>query len=386
MIEIKDKTKCCGCSACYNICPKNAITMMEDEKGFKYPVIDKGKCINCGLCEKICPILNEKQKEENKIEAYACINKNIEDRLNSSSGGIFILLAKEIIKMNGVVFGACFDEQFNVKHTYSEKEEDLKQFMGSKYVQSNIGDSYKKVKEFLDKDRYVLFTGTPCQIEGLKSYLKKDYDKLYTQDLICHGVPSPKVWGKYLDYQKQKSGENIRNISFRNKEHSWSLFRMKITFDTKTYSENLRNDIYMKSFLSDINLRDSCYSCSFKKKYRNSDITLADYWGIDGISPNMNDEKGTSLFIIHSSKGRELFDKIKSNLKYESTDLDYALKSNPAMIKSAKKCKNSDKFIENIDKMEFDNLVNKYIPKDNLIKKVIRKVKYIIKKLLGLNK
>ena len=188
MIEIKDKKDCSGCNACYSICPKNAIKMEYDKYGFKYPIVDKSKCINCGLCDKICPILNKKEEKEKSILSYACYNKNSNERLNSSSGGIFILFAKEIIKRNGVVFGVTFDKNNKVIHDYAENENDLKKFTGSKYVQSDIGDSYRKAKNFLESDRYVLFTGTPCQIEGLKAYLKKDYFLRFLMFLLYYVI------------------------------------------------------------------------------------------------------------------------------------------------------------------------------------------------------
>ena len=219
MNKICDKDKCCGCHACINICPKNAITMETDIGGFKYPVIDQSKCIKCGMCKKVCPVLINKVNSKKDIISYACFNKNLSERLNSSSGGIFVLLAKQIIKRKGVVFGASFDQNFEVRHSWIETENDLNQFMGSKYTQSTIGNTYKKARDILDKGKYVLFSGTPCQIEGLKSYLRKDYDKLITQDIICHGVPSPKLWKKYIEYQKQKHGENMKSISFRNKDN-----------------------------------------------------------------------------------------------------------------------------------------------------------------------
>ena len=381
MEQIIEKNKCCGCHACMNICLKHAISMYEDEKGFKYPKIDQDKCINCGMCKKVCPIINCKEIEKD-IKAYACYNINNDERLNSSSGGIFILLAKEIIKRKGIVFGASFDKDFNVNHSYADNEKDLNKFMGSKYTQSTIGETYKQVKDFLENDRYVLFTGTPCQVEGLKSYLRKDYDKLYTQDIICHGVPSPKVWQKYLDFLKKQEKEKIRNIQFRNKDHGWSLFRTKIMFYTRTYSVCHNDDYYMKVFLNNLCLRDSCYNCSFKKKYRISDITLADYWGIDNIHPEMNDDRGTSLLIINSEKGKELFELIKGNLKYVKTNVDEAIKYNPAMVKSVGHCKNEKAFISNIDKMDFDLLVNRYIPKASIFKRAYNEGKNIAKKLL----
>ena len=375
MKEIIEKSMCCGCHACMNICPKHAISMYEDEKGFKYPKINQDKCINCGMCKKVCPILNNKEVEKH-IDAYACYNKNYEERINSSSGGIFILLAKEIIKRKGIVFGATFDKDFNVIHSSIENEKELNKFMGSKYTQSTIGKIYKQVKEYLENNRYVLFTGTPCQIEGLKSYLRKDFAKLYTQDIVCHGVPSPKVWHKYLDYLTQLEKEKIRNIQFRNKDHGWSLYRTKVLFDTKTYSKSHREDLFMKAFLSNICLRDSCYNCSFKKKYRISDITLADYWGVKNIHPKLYDNKGTSLVIINSDKGKELFNYIKDNLVYVETDLDSALKYNPAMIKSAIHCANEKDFIKNIEHISFDKLIKKYIPQKSFFIRVISKFRY----------
>jgi coenzyme F420-reducing hydrogenase beta subunit len=385
MEEIINKNKCCGCHACFNICPKKAISMVEDEKGFKQPVIDKDKCINCGLCQKVCPIINS-EEDKKKIYSYAAFNKNEDERLNSSSGGIFILLAKEILKRKGVVFGAAFDKDFNVKHTYVDNEKDIKELMGSKYVQSTIGDVYKKVKELLEKDTYVLFSGTPCQIEGLRSFLKQDYDKLYTQDIICHGVPSPKVWNKYLEYQKEISNENIKKVSFRNKDRGWSQFQMKISFDKQTYSKIHPQDIFMQSFLKNTCLRNSCYNCSFKKKYRISDVTLGDYWGIKKVHPEFDDDNGVSILIINSSKGKELFNLVKKDLVYKETDLDKIIEFNPSMIKSVTKDYNREQFFDNLDKMDFDKLVKKYTYKTPMYKRAITKFKNIIKKIIKYNK
>lgn len=378
MINIIDKKNCCGCHACFSICPKNAIKMEEDEYGFEYPKIDEKLCINCGLCEKVCPVVNTKENKY-KIKAYACYNKNMEERLNSSSGGIFILIAKEIIKNNGVVFGAAFNPDFSVSHTYATTEEDLKKFMTSKYVQSKIGNSYKIVKKFLDQNKLVLFTGTSCQIEGLKAYLKKDYKNLITQDIICHGVPSPKVWKKYLDYQENINKESIKSISFRNKDHGWSLYRMKISFDTRTYSKEHPKDMFMQVFLKNVCLRDSCYSCSFKKMYRNSDITLADYWGINNVHPGFNkDNKGTSLLLLNSEKGLEIFKKIKHNLNYTETDLINAISYNKSYIKSVELNKKRDKFFAKLDKVNFNKLTKKYTKK-SLIKKIKIKFNTLLK-------
>lgn len=381
MIKIENKENCCGCWACANICPKDAITMVEDEKGFKYPKIDKEKCINCGLCEKVCPIINNKSVKR-EVKAYACFNKNLETRMNSSSGGIFSLIANYILDLNGIVFGAQFDKEFNVVHSYIDNKKDLYKFQCSKYVQSEIGDTYRKAKELLDNDKYVLFTGTPCQIEGLYKFLRKDYDKLYTQDFICHGVPSPRVWRKYLKETNNKYSAQPKKISFRSKDNSWQDFELKIQYKNNVYRNTQGKDTYLRAFLNDICLRDSCYKCNFKKKNRVSDITLADFWGIDNIDKSMNDDKGTSLVVVNSDKGKELFEKLKDNMEYKEVNLDDAIKYNMNMITSVKMNKNREKFFNELDETDLDSLVKKYIKKRSIVRRVLGKAKRIVKKIL----
>ncbi len=381
MLKIDNKSNCCGCHACYNSCPQNAIIMEEDEKGFKYPKINENKCTNCGFCEKVCPILN-KRKIANDPKAYACINKDENIRENSSSGGIFTLIAKEIINMGGVVFGTKFDSNFNVIHSYTSLEEELYKFRGSKYVQSIIGDNYKIAKSFLEAGKYVLFTGTPCQIEGLLAYLGKKYDKLFTQDIICHGVPSPKVWRKYLDYRKHKDEDRPLSINFRNKDNGWSSYNLKFTYENKSYKKSQVEDKYMQAFLRNVCLRDSCYKCSFKKINRLSDITLADFWGIQRVKPELYDNKGTSLVIVNSEKGKELFESIKENIIQEEVNIEEALVGNTAMLTSAVVDKNRVKFFENLDKLDFSVLVNKYTEKPSLMLKIIVLLKKIAKRIL----
>lgn len=382
MIDIQDKSKCCGCYACYSICPTNAIKMERDEKGFEYPVVIKEKCINCGLCEKACPILknNINDKNNNFPIAYACKNKNEEIRLKSSSGGIFTLIAKSIIDLGGIVFGAGFDEKYNVVHSYITNESEISRFRGSKYVQSTIGNMYKKAKEFLDEGKYVLFTGTPCQIEGLKTYLKKEYDKLYTQDIICHGVPSPKVWNKYINEMNRKYDGNIKEINFRKKDiKGWNLYQLSMKYDNDEYLQIHKNDPYMQAFLRDAILRESCYNCKFKKKNRISDITLADFWGIKNIKPELDDDKGTSLVIINSQKGQELMDKIKKLIEVEKVNFEEAIKYNPSMLNSVQMPSGRDKFFENLDKdIEISELVSQYATLPNRIQRILRKIKKLI--------
>lgn len=382
MIEIKAKEDCCGCYACYNICPKECITMESDNEGFWYPKIDKNKCINCNLCEKVCPIINPVKRVDSKKIAYASMNKDEQVRMKSSSGGIFSILAEYIIKNNGVVYGAGFDEDFNIKHKRILYSTDLDLLRGSKYVQSSIGDIYKQVKNDLENNNPVLFTGTPCQVEGLRSYLRKEYVNLITMDFICHGVPSPLVWEKYLKKMKKSKQENIKNIYFRNKDIGWKLFSLKIIFDKRIYSNDLNNDLFMKGFLQDVYLRPSCYNCKFKKINRISDITVADFWGIENILPKMDDDKGTSLVVIHSEKGKQLFDKLSETMIINEVDLNEAIKYNSSMIRSVKYNEKRNSFFAELNSgKELTDLIRIYT-KISFEKRVKNKIKSIIKRLI----
>ena len=382
MIEIKDKTRCMGCHACYNRCPVQAIEMVEDEKGFKYPQVNKEKCINCGLCERVCPILNQR-KVENTPKAYAVKNKNEEVREKSSSGGMFSLLAEKVLQDGGVVFGVAFDENWQLKHIYVENIEDLQIFRGSKYLQSIVGETYSKLKDFLIEGRKVMYTGTPCQIEGLKSYLGKEYENLFTQDIICHGVPSPKVHERYLKYLRDKyKTKNIKNIIHRTKINGWKNWCVNIKFDNSEYIKAHEQDPYMQAFLRNTSLRESCYNCQFKKKHRISDITLADFWGIENVTPEMDDDRGTSLVIINSEKGKKIFEQIKDKIIYKQVDFEEAIQYNPSMTTSVKPDPNREKFFENLDKMPFDELVKKYTYTPSAFKRILWKVKRVVKKII----
>lgn len=378
--QIKSKSNCSGCYACANICPVNCISMEKDEEGFWYPKVDYSKCIRCKQCINVCPIINKKIIF-NKPKAYACFNKNEKERLESSSGGIFSLVAEETIKNKGIVFGAGFDKDFNVVHSYIENKKDLYKFRGSKYVQSKVGDTFKDAKKFLDSGKRVLFTGTPCQIEGLKFYLKKDYDNLICMDNVCHGVPSPKVWKKYVDYRENKVNSKVKRVNFRNKEEGWKEFSLNFKFSNElNYNSKHSDDLFMKAFLSDICLRPSCYDCSFKGINRISDITLADFWGIQNVLPNMDDDKGTSLIFVNTDKGNKIFNKIKKNIEYSEVDINEAIKYNSAAIKSVEKNPNREKFFNDLDNLEFDKLIKKYC-KPKFSVRLKRKVVFILKKI-----
>lgn len=331
----------------------------------------------------MCPIINKIEIKENNSISYSCINKDEEIRLESSSGGIFSLLAEKVISEGGIVFGAAFNDKFSVEHRHINSKENLWQLRGSKYVQSKVGNTYKQAKEFLKQGEKVLFSGTPCQIGGLKSYLGKSYDNLLCIDIICHGVPSPTVWEKYLKYRETKAKALVKEISFRRKDEGWKKYSVKFIFkDNTAYRQNLHKDLYMKAFLKNICLRPSCYDCAFKGLNRQSDITLADFWGIQNIMPKMDDDKGTSLVMVNSNCGKEIFKNISKKAYFKKVDINEAITHNSAAVKSVKMNHKREDFFNKLNKLQFDVLVKKYCT-DKLHIRIRRKAKRDLKSLLS---
>ena len=332
MIKIISKGNCCGCHACSNICPTGCVIMDKDEEGFLYPKIDAAKCINCGLCEKVCPELSP-EKSSFLPQAYAAINVDDATRCASSSGGMFTLIAEYVLKNKGIVFGAAFDQDFNLCHKEVTSFEGLEILRGSKYLQSSIGVTYKSAKNKLDAGELVLFSGTPCQINGFKKFLSRDYENLICVDFICHGVPSPLVWQKYVAFRQKTDGGKLKHVNFRLKNQGWKLYEVLFEYSNEfLYRKNLKQDRYMQGFLSDLFLRPSCYQCSFRTEQRVSDFTLADFWGIQNIAPEMDDDKGTSLIIVQSQKGETIFADISRSMRYKAVKLSDAIHSNRSMI------------------------------------------------------
>jgi len=352
-----------------------------DEEGFWYPAPDYNKCNRCGLCVRVCPIINKinvNNKPSYEPSAYACINNDEATRLYSSSGGIFTLIAEQIINQDGVVFGAGFTDNFEVLHKYVETIDGLEELRGSKYVQSKVENTYKQVKTFLSQGRKVLFSGTPCQISGLKSYLNQSYDNLLCIDIVCYGVPSPKVFKKYIVYQEDRFGSQVNKIFFRNKNEGWKRYSVYFKFKNNIeYQQTHDKDLYMRVFLKDVCLRPSCYSCKFKSLNRESDITLADFWGIHNLLPEMDDDKGTSLVLVNSNAGKEILDTILDKINFIKVDLSEAIKYNPAAIMSPQWNKNRNYFFADLNNLKFDKLVNKYC-KNKLEIRIIKIVKPIL--------
>lgn len=395
MIMINDKTKCTGCHACFLSCPKHCISMVADAEGFWYPKVDNTKCSNCNICNNVCPIINNSNVNEAvNIQAFAAISNNDGIRMQSSSGGIFSALAEMVLDEGGVVFGAAFDEDFSVKTTYVENKEKLNILRGSKYVQSMIGNSYVQAKKFLNDGRVVLFSGTPCQIGGLYAFLNKNYERLVTVDIICHGVPSPLVWRKYLDYRMENSKAKIKHISFRNKNEGWKNFSMYMQFlDGKEYCVRHDNDPFMDVFLRNFCLRPSCYECSYKTANRQADITLADFWGIEDVHKDLFDDKGTSLVILNSNVGKDYFNHLSENLQYEYFDYKRIQNYNACYLKSVNKPDERDYFLKQIAKYGFrhsyDKLIikeEKLLVKQRRIRRYKKRIKAVKRRVLSLVK
>lgn len=382
MIDITDAFKCSGCYACASICPQKCIYMVTDSEGFLYPQINSSLCTDCKMCERVCPIINAPNKNDIP-SSFAAINKNDEIRTQSSSGGIFTLLAEKILEEGGVVFGASFTDDFKeVTHIAVTDKEHLYKLRGSKYLQSKIGDTYKQAEDYLKKGICVYFSGTPCQISGLYSYLGKKYENLYTQDLICHGVPSPLVWQEYLELLEQKVKAKAQNVFFRHKNNSWKNYDLCIEFVSGAkYEKCVYQDAYMRGFLFNLYLRPSCYMCGFKSVNRCADITLADFWGVQNIMPDIDDDKGTSLVICHSDKGVRMLENCGNCIITETVDIDSALVYNPSMLLSAVPHKNRKKFFSGLSTGKIDKLITSCV-KTPFYKRILGRFKFVVKRVL----
>ncbi|MGI6325033.1 MAG: Coenzyme F420 hydrogenase/dehydrogenase, beta subunit C-terminal domain [Bacilli bacterium] len=328
--------KCMSCTACKYMCPQGAIKIKNNSSGMNVRVIDKAKCNNCSLCDKNCP-LNHNYPINIEVKAMAGFCKNEKDRKKASSGGLFYYLAKDIIKKNGVVYGACFDKNFDVVHMRATTLSEVKKMRGSKYVQSDLGDSLIKVREDLNQGRYVLFSGTPCQIAGLKSFLAKDYEKLITIDIVCHGAPSADIWRKYINELEIEYKSKIVNIQFRNKKLGWQNPQMVIEFENKEkISSAVYNNIFGQAFLRNMILQETCYVCNFNCFRNQSDITLGDFWGYEKEINNVDFSNGLSLILLNTDRGNKYINEIKLDIQFfENINIRNAILGNYPFIHSS---------------------------------------------------
>lgn len=382
MIEIIDKRECSGCTACSNVCPKSAISMIEDNEGFLYPKVKKDICIHCDLCDKVCPYKNEDRPEYDLEKCFASINTSDEQREKSSSGGMFVLLADSIIKNGGMVFGAAFDKTWCVYHRGVDNTEDLQSLIGSKYMQSVMGNVFSQIAEILKSGRKILFVGTTCHVNGLKNFLQKEYTNLYCVDFICLGVPSAKIWRDYLD--TFFGDYNIKSINFKEKSLGWHHFSLNINGEKKRFKRNGRKTYFYTGYFRHLYTRPSCSNCVYKMGNRYSDITIADCWGYHKIAPEMDDNKGMSSVVCHTDKGLMLFDSLKANMKWKDTDLKDILEFNSGYRLSTATSDKREEFWKDYEILSKKKLFKKYCKpqKKRIVIRIVIRILRKIKKCL----
>lgn len=386
MPTLANKDLCVGCTACVSKCPKHCLDIVYDEAGFAYLKLSNAEyCKKCNLCERVCPILNKTEIDNESTSAFAAFSLDNQIRSESSSGGIFTELALQVLSKNGLVYGAAYNDSWMVEHIAVDTIEKLHKLRGAKYVESSLEGVFSEIECQLNNKREVLFSGTPCQVAGLKSFLKKDYANLFCVDFVCHGIPSPLAWKKYIDERKRVDGEIEMpcSINQRSKETGWSRYSYSSVIvypDGRKYSAVSNDDLYMKLFCNDYISRKSCKFCTFKGYARLSDITLGDFWGIWDIVPEMDDGKGTSIVLTHSKKGREAFLNLEDRVKYRDTTLEEAARENPALLYAALEKKERKNILSKIENGNFGELYDLFpVKKTNKVSKWKRLVKKLKK-------
>lgn len=371
--------ECCGCTACYSICPLQCIVMKRREDGFLYPIIDSNICVNCGKCLTTCPIVSPSSGEEIS-NAYIARTKDANVLKNSTSGGMSNPLGEYVIRQNGIVYGVCYDKDFRVTYSSACKNAELSKFQGSKYVQSDMGDTYKEIRKNLENDRMVLFCGLPCQVSGLKRYLGKDYKKLITVGLVCHGTPSPLVFQKYLEYLSQKYHSSVKKVVFRKKIYGYHSSAMCVEFTNGSrYIASGRVDYMLLAFFEGLSSRESCYQCQFKGRKRTSDLTLYDGWHYNKLTGKKDDDKGYTIILVHTEKGKETIDKIGDNLFIEQVDIDSAIIADGSMIEhQPERHEKRDTFLSLVHTYGIDIAIKQcyHITKGDRLKEFSRKYLY----------
>lgn len=388
MPTLATKKYCTGCTACASACPKGCITMAADEDGFLCPTVDHEKCVECGLCKKSCPIISPLNMGEKEPKAYAAYSTDEEMRLSSSSGGIFTELSRIVLKNGGTVFGAAYNDEFEVIHICVETEADLAKLRGAKYAQSDLRGIFAEVKTHLKKGQQVLFSGTPCQVGGLKAFLRKDYENLVTVDFVCHSVPSPMAWKEYVKYRAEhdNGGRLPVFIDLRSKMTGWSRYKYSNLFDYGKSNHISRSgeSLYMKLFVGGYISRESCVNCQFKGYSRVSDLTIGDFWGIWDIAPEMDDNKGTSVVLVQSERGSKLLDKIAGKLIAKEVTLEEAGQQNQSMLETAETNARSADAFELIRSGRISSCKDLFqISKTPVMVRVRQFIKSVIKKVLG---
>lgn len=366
MIDTKEKNLCSGCTACVHICPRKCISMKRDAQGFLYPVIDHDLCIECGACDRVCELASHDAVQGAPQRTFGVIANDSELQKNSSSGGVFSLLAGAVLQEKGVVAGAAMaPDQRTANHILIDSPDDLDKLRGAKYVQSDPGDIFPVIGNCLKEGRKVLFSGTPCQVDGLKAFLKEEDENLLCVDMICHGVPSPMIWEKYCDEIEAGEAGRIVSVRFRHKKYPSEKPSFENTQSGDILLYNTKNDDpYMRLFLNDYTLRPSCYSCAHKGLERKADITIADFWGVNKILPGFSNGAGTSLVIVHTQKGMKYLEAAAEQAQIQETDCETALSRNGSALRSAKRPADADAFWQKQSSMTVPGLADMFAPQN----------------------
>lgn len=364
LINIIDAVNCSGCSACAAVCPNDCIEMKIDKEGFPYPSVHQETCINCDACNCVCPIINRTEETPFHQDGYVVQNKDEKVLRESTAGGAFTAIAKCVLNRHGVVFGATLLEDFSVHHVWVDNENDLYKFRNSKYIQSIMGSAFRSVKSFLKEGRMVCFSGTPCQVEGLKHYLGKEYDNLITVDVVCRAIPSPMVFKKYIELQNKRFGSTVVDVTFRDKYYGYKYSTMNITTDKNqgNYHQGVESDPWLRAFFSGMCNRPSCYNCQFKKRYRISDFTMWDCFNIGRFSRELDDDRGATRLLIHTDKGRKIFAEISEDLKYKKIEPEKIIEGTTEMTHSVSYNSEREKFMQDATVLDAEDLFNKYFP------------------------
>ena len=370
MISIFDKHDCCGCTACQSICSHSAITLIEDEEGFKYPQIDVDKCLSCNLCDKVCPII---QRDAHSLtylpeQVLAAHNKDMDIWFKSSSGGVFAALTEYCINKNGIVYGAAYNEKLTVVHCGEDTLEGTVRFRGSKYAQSDMTGVYREVREWLINGRLVLFSGTPCQVDGLHLFLRKSYVNLITVDILFHGVPSPMIFSDYVDFINKNSIGKLTDINMKDKTFGWGCQNLRLFFDNGASQFNtIISTLWNKLFYGHNILRPSCYNCRFTNLNRPGDITIGDFWGVENSLPDFHSTNGISLILCNNTKGSTIWNDIKDKFEYRESSIEDCLQ--PALCKNVDEPAQRIHFWENYLSQGFSSILKDYQIKHGKLRK-----------------
>lgn len=380
MVDTKEKKDCCGCRACEHSCPQNAITMTEDIKGFRYPVIDHDNCTECENCDAVCSFSSNYLNNGENPRIYAAKNINEDIRKSSTSGGMFSAISDEIIENGGVVYGVSYDENLYVHHERATTKEEYAKFKGSKYIQSDTGNTFVNINADLIAGKKVLFTGTPCQVAALKSFLNRDFDNLLTVDIACHGTPSNKLWKEYLNILEQEKKISVVNVNFRDKSAGWHAHKVRIDCIKDGAKTIIRDRSFLQLFYQNYSLMPCCFNCHFTNLKRPGDITIADFWGIEKSMPEYDDDKGVSLLIVSSEKGNVFIEKISNRIDMQISSKDNCMQN--ALRNPASYNKQIDNFWNDYEKNGLKFVLDKYTDYNTsktFIKKIVKKIKMILR-------